>query len=88
MLRPKLDAISAQTIQIYGWLRCPFRRFHMCRVCFIAVHIVKKPNPSVNPQVIDMIDKSVSLETWALFSMRFLTTRRDDMTGNVQALKV
>ena len=63
MLRPKLDAISAQTIQIYGWLRCPFCRFHMCLVCFIAVHVVKKPNPSVNPQVIDIIDKSVSLET-------------------------
>lgn len=63
MLSPRLDAISAHTIQIYGWLRCPFRRFHMCLVCLIAVHVVKNPNPSVNPQVIDIIDRSVSLET-------------------------
>jgi hypothetical protein len=27
----------------------------------MAVHVVKKPNPSVNPQVIDMIARSVSL---------------------------
>jgi hypothetical protein len=74
---------SDQTIQIYGWFT-PFRLFHMCLVCLIAVQVVKKPNPSVNPQVIDMIDKSVSLTILFLFSRTSLTRRRDDIISSVQ----
>ena len=52
----------------------------------MAVHVVKKPNPSVNPQVIDIIARSVSLETLLLLSLISLMKRRADMPGNVPVL--
>lgn len=54
----------------------------------MAVHVVKKPNPSVKPQVIDIMDRSVSLETLLLFSRISLTARREDMVGNVRIQEV
>jgi hypothetical protein len=83
-LRVRLAMSSDQTIQIYGWF-APFRLFHMCLVCLMAVHVVRKPNPSVNPQVIDIIDKSVSLTILFLFSRTSLTRSRDDIIVNVRA---
>lgn len=87
MLRARLDTSSAQTIQMYGWLRWPFRLFHICLVCLMAVHVVKKPNPSVKPQVIDMMDRSVSSVTLLPLSKRSLTTRKDAMEGKIQILE-
>ena len=52
----------------------------------MAVHVVKKPNPSVNPQVIDIMARSVSLETLLLLSLISLIRRRADMSGNVPVL--
>jgi len=56
----------------------------MCLVCFIAVHVVRKPNPSVKPHVMEMIARSVSLEISFLFSMRLLIARTEIMAGNIR----
>lgn len=44
------------------WIDLVPYRFQMLRVCFIAVHTVNQPNPSVNPHVIDAMFMS-SFET-------------------------